>query len=79
MEKTGIFDLILGNGLYGFIALFANSIIVFVHKFEYIFDFFLQKTLEEVEEDLNRFFPNMLPDLSAFLMDQGIDAFYKEK
>ncbi|KAK7822200.1 hypothetical protein CFP56_036967 [Quercus suber] len=37
-----------------------------------------QKTLEEVEEDLNGFFPNMLPDLSAFFMDEGIDDFHKE-
>lgn len=42
MERISIIDLILGNGLYGFIALFANLIIVFVRKFEYIFEFFTE-------------------------------------
>ncbi|XP_030956150.1 uncharacterized protein LOC115978266 isoform X2 [Quercus lobata] len=56
----------------------ANQVVFSQNAKSHLNDEYQCKTLEEVEEDLNRFFPNMLPDLNAFLMDQGIDAFHKE-
>nr|POF00032.1 hypothetical protein CFP56_41862 [Quercus suber] len=69
------------------VELVVGEEIPVAHCFHYAFIFHfvveafglrILKTLEEVEEDLNGFFPNMLPDLSAFFMDQGIDDFHKE-